>query len=185
MVGGSQHTTARVSPRTRTSSQIVTFERPFSLSAIDGPQPPGSYTVETDEELIGSVSFPAYRRTATWLRLPFSAQHAGVPVGIDRVINIDRSELDAALARELGEIRSEAVDPLRATEAAALPSAAAASPVGMHGAAISTAPRTTRFSVQDWLDHNNSALTWIALASLGLLVLGFLMSFDFPGASRT
>src|SRR5690348_5630439 len=37
----------------RTTSRTVTFSRPFMLSGIVEPQPAGSYTVETDEELIG------------------------------------------------------------------------------------------------------------------------------------
>jgi hypothetical protein len=55
---------------TRTSRRTVTFTRPFSLRGIDGVQPAGAYTVETDEELLGSLSFPAYRRVATTIFLP-------------------------------------------------------------------------------------------------------------------
>jgi hypothetical protein len=55
---------------TRTTVKTVTFRRPFALSGLEGVQPAGIYTVETDEELISSLSFSAYRRTATWLRLP-------------------------------------------------------------------------------------------------------------------
>jgi hypothetical protein len=72
----------------------VVFTRPFRLSAFDALQPAGSYVVETDEELIQDLSFPAYRRTGAWLRFP-------APPGsgaLDRVVNIDPAELDAALA---------------------------------------------------------------------------------------
>jgi hypothetical protein len=48
----------------RTSRQSVTFTEPFSLSGIDEVQPAGTYTVETDEELLPGLSFPAYRRVA-------------------------------------------------------------------------------------------------------------------------
>lgn len=50
---------------TRTTKAAVTFTRPFSLSGFDGEQPAGPYSVETDEELLDGVSFPAYRRTET------------------------------------------------------------------------------------------------------------------------
>jgi len=50
---------------TRTTKSTVTFTRPFSLSGFDGEQPAGSYSVETDEEMLDGVSFPAYRRLAT------------------------------------------------------------------------------------------------------------------------
>ena len=54
---------------TRTTKRTVIFTRPFSLSGFDGEQPAGSYSVETDEELLDSVSFPAYRRLATMMQL--------------------------------------------------------------------------------------------------------------------
>jgi hypothetical protein len=44
---------------TRTTRKTVTFSRPFSLSAIDKILPSGSYTVDTDEELIGAAPSPA------------------------------------------------------------------------------------------------------------------------------
>jgi hypothetical protein len=43
----------------RTSRKSVTFTQPFSLSGIDEVQPAGTYTVETDEELLPGLSFPA------------------------------------------------------------------------------------------------------------------------------
>jgi hypothetical protein len=54
----------------RTSHKTVTFTRPFSLSALDKVQGAGTYTVETHEELLPGVSFPAWRRIATLLFLP-------------------------------------------------------------------------------------------------------------------
>ncbi|AWJ85460.1 hypothetical protein TSH58p_17970 (plasmid) [Azospirillum sp. TSH58] len=54
----------------RTSRRTVTFSHPFVLSGIDGVQPAGSYTVETDEELVDGLSFPVYRRVATVILLP-------------------------------------------------------------------------------------------------------------------
>ena len=42
----------------RTSRKSVTFTQPFSLSGIDEVQPAGTYTVETDEELLRVCRFP-------------------------------------------------------------------------------------------------------------------------------
>jgi hypothetical protein len=80
---------------TRTSRRTVTFQRPFSLNGFDRPQAAGTYTVETEEELL-DVSFPAYRRLATWIHL-----HAqpGSPL-ITETVSIDPEELDAALVRD-------------------------------------------------------------------------------------
>jgi ribulose 1,5-bisphosphate carboxylase large subunit-like protein len=79
----------------RTSHKIVTFARPFSLSGIDEVQPAGSYTVETNEELLPGLSFPAYRRVATLIFLP---PRSGVFV--ERVVNIDPMELEAVQKRD-------------------------------------------------------------------------------------
>ena len=76
----------------RTSRKTVTFARPFLLSGIDEIQPAGAYTVETDEELLPGLSFPAYRRIATLIFLPSR------PGGtfLEQVVNIDPLELEAA-----------------------------------------------------------------------------------------
>jgi hypothetical protein len=80
---------------TRTTKKTVTFRRPFTLTGFDGEQPAGSYTVETDEELLEGVSFPAYRRVATIMHLEMGARRAG---GVLQVATIDPSQLEAALA---------------------------------------------------------------------------------------
>lgn len=49
----------------RTTSKTVTFMHPFNLSGIDEVQPAGTYTVETDEELLRTSSLPAYRRISS------------------------------------------------------------------------------------------------------------------------
>jgi hypothetical protein len=80
----------------RTSHKTVTFTRPFSLSAMDEIQPAGTYTVETDEELLQGVSFPAYRRLATLIFLPSRPGNAF----LEQVVNIDPLELQAAQERD-------------------------------------------------------------------------------------
>jgi hypothetical protein len=75
----------------RTSRKTVTFRRPFSLSGLDEMQPAGSYTVETSEELLESLSFPAWRRTATVILL---RPQAGA-VGLGQDLEVDPAELEA------------------------------------------------------------------------------------------
>lgn len=82
---------------TRTTKSTVTFTRPFTLSGFDGEQPAGSYSVETDEEMLDGVSFPAYRRLATMMQL--DAKTIG-PGGILQVAVIDPGQLEAALAAD-------------------------------------------------------------------------------------
>lgn len=49
----------------RTRREDMVFIRPFLLKGWAEPQPAGTYAVETEEELIEGLSFPAYRRVST------------------------------------------------------------------------------------------------------------------------
>jgi hypothetical protein len=80
----------------RTSHKTVTFTRPFSLSAIDEVQTAGTYTVETEEESLPGLSFPAWRRIATLIYLPWRPGGAFV----EQVVKIDPLELEAAQERD-------------------------------------------------------------------------------------
>jgi hypothetical protein len=75
----------------RTSRKTVTFTQPFSLRGIDEVQAAGTYTVETSEEPLQGVSFPAYRRIETLIFLP-----ARPGTFVERVVDIDPLELEAA-----------------------------------------------------------------------------------------
>ena len=74
----------------------MTFRRPFFLNGFDRPQAGGTYTVETEEELLDGMSFPAYRRISTSIHL-----HAqpGTPM-MTETVSVDPEELEAALARD-------------------------------------------------------------------------------------
>jgi hypothetical protein len=80
----------------RTIDSTVTFEHPFTLSGLDGPQPAGTYTLETTEEELPDVSFAAFRRTSTLLRLPAVSR----PGATSEVVAVDLEELTAALAAD-------------------------------------------------------------------------------------
>ena len=89
---------------TRTRTHEVTFEKPFILNGFDEELPPGTYTVETDEERLEGLSFPAYRRILTMIHL-----HAGTSgPGVTRVVTLDPDDLEAALKRDEGQSRAEA-----------------------------------------------------------------------------
>lgn len=81
---------------TRTSKKIVTFRRPFVLGGFNEVLPAGTYNVETDEELLEGISFPAYRRILTLLHLQ---PQPGRP-GLTEALTVDPNELDAALVRD-------------------------------------------------------------------------------------
>jgi len=81
---------------TRTSKKTVTFRRPFVLGGFDEVLPAGAYSVESDEELLEGLSFPAYRRILTVIHLHARSGHPG----LTRALTIDPNELDAALERD-------------------------------------------------------------------------------------
>jgi hypothetical protein len=64
----------------RTSKKTVIFRRPFVLGGFDEVVPAGAYSVETDEELLEGISFPAYRRILTLIQL--HAQPSGLRVWV-------------------------------------------------------------------------------------------------------
>jgi hypothetical protein len=82
----------------RTSRKSITFTKPFSLSGIDEVQSAGTYKVDTEEELLPGLSFPAYRRIATLMVL---RSRGGGPT-VEEVVNIDPLELQAAQERDAG-----------------------------------------------------------------------------------
>ena len=79
----------------RTTSKTVTFMHPFSLSGAIEAHPAGTYTIETDEELLQPSSLPAYRRIATLLRLE---RNTGAV--LTQIVETNPAELAGALARD-------------------------------------------------------------------------------------
>ena len=80
----------------RLQEHTVTFAFPFTVSGLDGPQPAGSYTVLTEEELLESLSFKAYRRVGTNILIPLDPRF---PNSVQSV-SIDPRELEASLLRD-------------------------------------------------------------------------------------
>lgn len=80
----------------RTTEKTVIFRLPFRINGFNDPFPAGVYRVETDEELLESLSFRAYRRVQTVLQLPAEPGHPG----LRHSLAVDAKELDAALERD-------------------------------------------------------------------------------------
>jgi len=53
----------------RTTEATVTFIRPFMIVGFAQQLPAGTYVIETEEEPIQGLSFPAYRRVSTTLHV--------------------------------------------------------------------------------------------------------------------
>jgi hypothetical protein len=80
----------------RTRRETLTFAHPFTLRGVDGVQPAGTYTVQTDEEPIEGISFLAYRRVATIIFLPLP--HGGA--GSFEAVTVAPEDIQAAQARD-------------------------------------------------------------------------------------
>ena len=141
----------------RTTSRTVTFMHPFNLSGVDDAQPAGTYTVETDEELLQTLSVPAYRRISTLMRLP--ARPAGTMQA--QIIEINPLELAAVLARD------------------ALPNETTQQPTRGDGV-VSRENTASRMGIihegwKRWVTLNATDLIWTALVIGGVLLTNWLM----------
>jgi hypothetical protein len=81
----------------RTHRLSVVFRRPFRLRGWAEAQPAGTYAVETEEELIEGLSFPAWRRVATSL----TRQHR--PGTTVEAIPVDPADLAMAQAADAAD----------------------------------------------------------------------------------
>ena len=79
----------------RTTTEVVEFQRPFRLSSSTGPMPAGRYRVDTEEEMLAGISFPAWRRTSmTIMRHDLASGH------LRQSLSITPAELAAALVAD-------------------------------------------------------------------------------------
>jgi len=80
----------------RSTERTITFARSFRLSALDGPQPPGSYRLLTEEQRLEGLSFDAFQRVRTLLYLPADS----LPGRTREVVDVDPAELAAAVVAD-------------------------------------------------------------------------------------
>ena len=140
----------------RTTSKTVTFMHPFSLSGTVEVHPAGTYTVETDEELLQASSIPAYRRIATLIRLER-------PTGtvLTQIVETNPVELAGALARDA---RPDQTVPQRAhNERVVFQKRAGGS------------MESFREGWKHWVTLNATDLIWTALVIGGVLFTTLLM----------
>ena len=61
------------------------FAQPFQFEGMSAPAPPGIYEVTTEEELLGDLMHPAYRRVATTIYIPLAAGR----IGLGQILDVD------------------------------------------------------------------------------------------------
>ena len=83
----------------RTTSKTVTFALPFLLKGVDRVLPAGDYRVVTDEELMGGLSFPVYRRVSTMILVPTESRQ------IVEMLTVDPLDLQVAQDRDVARTK--------------------------------------------------------------------------------
>ena len=82
--------------------ETITFLHPFRIKGIDRLLPPGAYEVNTDEEVIEGLSFPAFRRVATMIMVPAAPPRSSTMemISIGSVDLSDAQRIDASVPRD-------------------------------------------------------------------------------------
>ncbi len=88
---------------TRLSRSMVTFSKPFTLAGTPEAFPPGEYEIIVEEELLHGLSFEAYRRTATYLKVV----DRGARSGRTKMRLTTEQDLERALARDRPPVKSK------------------------------------------------------------------------------
>jgi len=79
---------------TRSTRSMVTFSNDFTIGDSQRELPAGSYEIVVEEELLQSLSFEAYRRTATYL----TVRGRGSAAGQTTLQMITKEDLEHAIA---------------------------------------------------------------------------------------
>ncbi len=80
----------------RITRETITFLHPFELADVQGMLPAGTYTIETIEESIESVSMVAYRRVSTTIVVPSPTSG----MASRQMVTIDPLDLEVARKRD-------------------------------------------------------------------------------------
>ena len=79
----------------RSTTMDITFCHPFALKGLESAVPSGTYRIDIEEEQIDGLSFPAYRRLATFIRVPVAGRS-----DCSQDLLVDPKELERALERD-------------------------------------------------------------------------------------
>ncbi|WCL54100.1 hypothetical protein [Gimibacter soli] len=88
---------------TRTITQTVFFQRPFTLKGYAKTLAPGVYDIEIEEQILDTMTARAYRQTQVSIHLPPDPDRPGV----EETLVIDPQVLDAALLDDISSHRPQ------------------------------------------------------------------------------
>lgn len=158
----------------RSTRTTVEFAHPFVLKQGDDPLPPGTYDIETDEELIPNLSFIAYRRVRTTLTSPVTQR--GVTLQ-RQVHDIEPSALEAALASDRSLGPPERVSPSNGKSDDHVMSV---SDSNRTDASARAAPRGSRSPLAQFRKHNLISASLVIIPLLIIAVLAFITWYRPP-----
>jgi hypothetical protein len=80
----------------RLRRETISFKHAFRFRGIDRLLPAGAYEVITDEAMIEGLSFAAFRRVATMIKVPAEGSRAIEMISIGSVDLSDAQRIDAS-----------------------------------------------------------------------------------------
>jgi hypothetical protein len=88
---------------TRSRMETISFSHPFCIKGVDRTLPPGTYEVISEDELIEGLSFPCYRRVATYIMAPAAVpyQSSMEMISIAALDLADAQRVDATAVLDL------------------------------------------------------------------------------------
>lgn len=93
----------------RSRREIVTFKHPFRIRGLDRLLPAGAYEVVTDEETIEGLSFEAFGRVATMIKVPVEGRR-GLAIEMVSIGSVDLAEAQRIDLPEAQRIDASASD---------------------------------------------------------------------------
>lgn len=88
----------------RSTCVSLTFRSPFHLPGYDAPFPAGTYEVLSEDERLDGLSFEAFRRQSTFLRI----SGRGGSQGRTELLPVSQQDLDAAVLADQAGHAAEA-----------------------------------------------------------------------------
>jgi hypothetical protein len=88
---------------TRSRMETMIFAHPFHIKGVDRMLPAGTYEIISEDELIEGLSFPCYRRVATFIMAPVTPSRASMEmIAIAPLDLADAQRIDAGTSLEAG-----------------------------------------------------------------------------------
>ena len=100
----------------KTTRKTYVFSAPFNLTGFDQSFPAGQYNVEIEEQMMEGMSFVAFKRIATTMRMIHAADGLAKPGLVNNTFNIDPRDFELAILKDRHQC-SEEISSLQSSNA--------------------------------------------------------------------